>query len=271
MSSAATATRLADEIAAAARRPGAARLLVLDLDGTLAPIGARPSEARVPPRVLDALFRLSRHGWGIAIVTGRPAAAARRMVPVHGVTVFGSHGIEREGAPTVSRSLRVTARRAAALAREAAGLVRAFPGVQLERKPFGCAFHHRALHGAARARFLRELRGWLAARDTRGLELIDGKRVVELRPEGHGKGAVLRMWPAARAVRGGDRSVVAIGDDVADEELFAALGSRGLTVRVGPSRRTTIARRRISGTTAVARLLATLAAIADEGRRDGRS
>ena len=260
---------LVEEITRAARRPGAARALVLDLDGTLAPIVAAPRGACVPPSVLHTLSRLGRHGWRIAIVTGRPAAAARRLVPLPGVTIFGSHGIERGDAARVSRPLRAAARRADSIAREARGLVRKFRGVTIERKPFGCAFHHRALHGPARASFLRELRAWLAERDTTGLELLDGKRVVELRPAGRGKGSIVRLWPAARAVRNGDRSLVAIGDDLADEELFAALRGRGLTVKVGAAGEPTIARRRVAGTAAVARLLAALDAAADEERRDG--
>jgi len=261
---------LAAEIAAAARRPGAARVLVLDLDGTLAPIVARRRAAKVPAAVLDALSGLRDHGWRVAIVTGRPLLEARRMVPVTGVAVFGSHGIEREGASRPPRSPRTATRRAATIAREARGFLRAFPGVELERKPYGCAFHYRALRGHARSRFLRELEAWLAERDTRGLDRLPGKGVLELRPEGHGKGTVVGLWPAARNVRRDDRSFVAIGDDFADEELFAALDGRGLTVRVGPARRATIARRRVFGTSAVARLLVALAGIGDEERHHER-
>jgi trehalose-phosphatase len=252
--------RLAAEIARAARRPRAARILVLDLDGTLAPITEHRHDACVPATVLASLSRVHDHGWRVAIVTGRPAVEARRMVPVRGVMVFGSHGIERGGAFPVSRPLRSAAKRARSLARQARDLIRSFPGAELERKPFGCAFHYRALHGEVRARFLRRLRAWLAGHDTRGLELLRGRDAVELRPEGRGKGEILRLWPAARAVRQGDRSLVAIGDDVADEELFAALNGRGLTIRVGSRRRPTLARRRLPGTSEVAHLLSTLAA-----------
>jgi trehalose 6-phosphate phosphatase len=268
---ASTDVPLAEEIARAARRRGAARVLVLDLDGTLAPIAARPRDARVPAGVLDALSSLHRQGWRVAIVTGRPAVDARRMVPIPGVAVFGSHGIEREGASRFSPALVAASARAAALARAARGFVRAFPGVTVERKPFGCAFHYRALPAAARASFLRELRVWLSERDTEGLELLKGKGLVELRPDRFGKGAVVRDWPATRVVRGNDPSFVAIGDDVADEELFAEVNGRGLTVRVGSVCRATFARRRLPGVLAVARLLATLVAAGDERRGHGRT
>jgi trehalose-phosphatase len=254
-----TASALADEIAHAARRRGAARALILDLDGTLAPITKRRRDARVPTSVLNALSSLRDDGWRIAIVSGRPVAEVRRMVPLAGVAIFGSHGIERLDARPAPRRLRAIARRAARIAREATVLFRAFSGVEIERKPFGFAFHHRALDAKARSRFRRRLRTWLARIDTLGLELLHGKRVVEMRPTGMGKGVVARRWSAARRARPGDHSLVAIGDDRTDEDLFAALGGRGLTVRVGSPSRSTIAMRRLSGAAAVARLLVTLA------------
>jgi trehalose-phosphatase len=265
----ATAIRLADEIRRAARRTGAARVLVLDLDGTLAPIVARPRDARVPFAVLDALERLRGRGWRLAIVTGRSAAKARRMLPLDGVAIFGSHGLEANGASNGTRVLREAAGRAASIARDARRFLRAFPGASVERKPFGCAFHHRGLTRAARARFRRELDLWLAGRDTRGLARLEGDGIIELRPSGSGKADVLTRWPPARAARRGDRSFVAIGDDRADEELFEALAGRGLTVRVGSPRGSSVARRRISGVSAVTRLLTTLAADGEEVRRHG--
>jgi trehalose-phosphatase len=264
------ATALADEIARAARRPGAARALILDLDGTLAPITRRPRDASVPAAVLSALSSLVRDGWRVAIVSGRPVADARRMVPLPGVTVFGSHGIERGESRSIPRRLRAIALRAALMAQQARDWIRDFRGVEVERKPFGFAIHHRTLEATVRPRFRRRLRAWLAGRDTRGLELHHGRRVIELRPAGLGKGLVARRWPAARLARRGDRSLVAIGDDRTDEDLFAALAGRGLTVQVGSPRRATIAVRRLSGAPAVARLLAVLAAAGSPVRRDAR-
>ena len=75
---------------AAARGP---LLIASDLDGTLAPIVERASEARVPAGTLAVLERLSG-GARVAIITGRDLNTARRMVPVVGVTVIGSHGLE---------------------------------------------------------------------------------------------------------------------------------------------------------------------------------
>jgi trehalose-phosphatase len=266
-----TASALASEIARAARRPGAARALALDLDGTLAPITANPRDSRVPPATLKALRTLVREGWDVAIVSGRPAAHVRAMVPVSGVTVFGSHGIEHSGRSRLSLRLRTIAARSARIAGRVREWTGEFGGVVIERKPFGCAFHYRALPAVKRARFRRRLHAWLEDHDTRGLEVLQGKCVVELRPAGFSKGLAARRWPAARAPRRGDRSLVAIGDDRTDEDLFAALRRRGLTVLVGSPRRATIAHRKVSGAAAVARLLTELAETTKGGRPHARA
>jgi trehalose 6-phosphate phosphatase len=247
---------LATEVARAAQRRGAARLLVLDVDGTLAPIAPTPGEARVPKATLDALHGLVRLGWSIVVVSGRPAEEARRMVPVPGVRVFGSHGLERPRgrgrhvalAPRIRRRLALLA---AAGARLASGI----DGARVESKPAGVAFHDRTIPRPGLARWRRGVRELLAASDLAGLEVIRGHRVVEVRPEGVHKGTVLDAAGRLPAKGKPDPSLVALGDDRTDEDLFRAIGGRGLGVRVGRSRLATHATRRLPSPRAVLRFL----------------
>ena len=79
----------------AQRLAGSPLLLLLDVDGTLAPIAERPEYAVVPPatqRVLVELVALP--DTHVAIVSGRSARDARRLVNVKDVWVLGNHGIE---------------------------------------------------------------------------------------------------------------------------------------------------------------------------------
>src|SRR5918997_1361565 len=80
------------------RLSGSPLIVMLDVDGTLAPITSRPEEAAVPPetkRVIAALA--SRPGVHVALVSGRAAAVARRMVGVSNAWVIGNHGYETVG------------------------------------------------------------------------------------------------------------------------------------------------------------------------------
>jgi trehalose 6-phosphate phosphatase len=251
--------KLAHRISRAARRPGAHRTLLLDVDGTLAPIAPTPREAAVPRATLDALDRLVAQGWRIAVVSGRPAAQVRRMVPVRDVRVFGSHGLEgdwsdSERKPIPPRSRRF-ARLAAAVRRRGASI----PGVLVELKPIGIAIHDRRVPGRHRLAWRRALESWLACADLRGLERIDGKCVVELRLPGAHKGRVVETLPKRRDAPRPDASLVGVGDDRTDEDLFRALRGRGLAVRVGPPGARSAARSRLSSPAEVQRLLIELA------------
>jgi trehalose-phosphatase len=250
------ARQLARRAAAAARRPGALRTLLLDVDGTLAPIAPTPEAARVPPSTLEALHALVGLGWTVALVSGRPAREVRAMVPISGVRIFGSHGLEgswsRSGKAAVAPA---TKRRLARLARDAARLSDGLPGVLIERKPAGVALHDRKLTPRNRAEWGRRVREWLAEVDLGGLELLRGRRVLEIRPRGAHKGRVAETMPRLRGSRPRDASLIAIGDDVTDEDLFRAVGKNGVSVRVGRAGKRSAATLRLASPAAVGRFL----------------
>src|SRR5262249_19572322 len=78
--------------------------ILLDVDGTLAPIVARPGDARVPPETQAELRRLVQSYALVACVSGRSGADARRVVGVDGITYVGSHGLELEPKADVWRA-----------------------------------------------------------------------------------------------------------------------------------------------------------------------
>jgi trehalose 6-phosphate phosphatase len=257
-----TAPELARRVAHAARRRGARRTLLLDLDGTLAPIAPTPSEAVVPAATLQALARLIVRGWTIAVVSGRPAAQVRRLVPVRGVRVFGGHGLEGTWSgsgrrPTTPRERRRLAHLADAVSRLAADT----RGVMIELKPTGVAVHDRLVPRRHRASWRRRLARWLADADLRGLDRTRGKCVVELRAAAADKGRVVRTLPRRPGAPRPDASLVGIGDDRTDEDLFRALRGRGLAVRVGRADARSVARSRLSSPAAVQRFLIELARV----------
>jgi trehalose 6-phosphate phosphatase len=243
------ARRLAGEVSRGGEERGAARTLLLDLDGTLAPIAPTPDRARVPPRTLDALEQLVSSGWKIWIVSGRPESEVRELVPNRLVRIVGHHGAI--GTPTLRRRVRRLARRSAPLA----GRVR---GARVEQKPLGVAFHDRSVARSRLGTWRRIVQRHLRESDLTGLKILRGKRVVEVLPIGAGKGRALSRVRPTRSTRGMDKSLVAVGDDRTDEDLFDAIRGLGLAVRVGRSRRTR-AIRRLPSPAAVQRFLLRLA------------
>jgi trehalose 6-phosphate phosphatase len=97
----------------------------------------------------------------------------------------------------------------------------------------------------------------LAAELDGALILQRGKMVIEFRPRGPHKGDIVDQFMAVPPFAG--RVPVFIGDDVTDEDGFAAVNRRhGHSIRVGPEE-TTEARWRIGSVAELCRWLAALA------------
>src|SRR5205814_429816 len=80
-------------LAALSDRPAEAAIL-LDVDGTLAPIVARPELASVPEETRSELRRLLDRYALLACVSGRTGEDAARVVDLEGPVYVGVHGLE---------------------------------------------------------------------------------------------------------------------------------------------------------------------------------
>ena len=76
-----------------AAEPNRAAIL-LDVDGTLAPIVPRPEDARVPEATREALRRLAGRYALVACISGRSSEEARWIVGVEKIFYVGTHGLE---------------------------------------------------------------------------------------------------------------------------------------------------------------------------------
>jgi trehalose 6-phosphate phosphatase len=212
------------------KRVQAARHLAvfLDFDGTLVRLRRRPIEVRVSRRIRRVLEGLARHSnVYVAIVSGRRLRDLQSMFGVERVHIFGLHGAERAGEKAaLSRGSRRALGRAKRQARSDLGIM---PGIWLEDKVLGLAVHYRGASPTivreAHAALLRVL-----APLRRNLSIMDGEKVWEILPrEIAGKGATIQELLAARAAR---TLAIYAGDDVADEQAFAAIPDQ-ITVQVG--------------------------------------
>ena len=190
-------------------------LVASDLDGTLAPIVPDPASVRVPRETLAVLARLAVV-TPVAVVTGRDLETARRLVPVEGVTIMGSHGFEsslEDGVPGVDPMKLAIALETVEAAVEAAV---PSPLLHVEHKAVSTAFHYRAA-----PELEPKLRAALAELP-RGVRLREGRMVIEVIPDAEGgKGPALTFL----AGRFGARALYAMGDDLTDVEMFGAAAS----------------------------------------------
>ena len=68
--------------------------IFFDLDGTLAPIVARPEARELPSRTRELLARIGERYALAGVARGRRAADARRIVGLEQLTYVGNHGFE---------------------------------------------------------------------------------------------------------------------------------------------------------------------------------
>lgn len=209
--------------------------LIMDFDGTLAPIVEDPATSALPEGLLEVLEAVADRLALVAIVSGRPAAFLGDRVQARGVRLFGLYGTQewRDGAPQVSAQAQQW-QPALDQARDRFALALAgHPGVVMEDKGLAVALHWRNADDRAGAgAFVEALVGTVAA-DT-GLHAEPGKFVLELRPPlDRDKGTCVEELVAEESLT----TVVFVGDDRGDLPAFAAAtaaGGLGLAVDHGP-------------------------------------
>jgi trehalose 6-phosphate phosphatase len=200
-------------------------LFFLDYDGTLAPIVDDPTAAVPHPEAPDLLRKLNER-YPLWIVTGRDLQALSSFLdrPYHAI---GLHGAQEGIVGKETNNLMSDA--AAEALRRLRRSVPSIEGLRVEEKDQSFAVHYREVDDETETRS--RLEAWLADLPD-PLDAIWGKKVVELRPEGLTKGTAVRRIAAEHP----DRVPVYLGDDVTDEDAFAALQAmnRGaVTVKIG--------------------------------------
>lgn len=205
--------------------------LFLDLDGTLAPIVARPQDVGPEPRRTAILEELVRRMDGrVAILSGRTLAeidhildgAVRPAAAVHGLDRREPDGTHRPPEPHPDLP---------DVAEAFHELAAASPGLLVEAKGLSVALHYR--QAPDQEAVVRALATDWATRT--GLKMQPGHMVIELRTPGPDKGDSLATFMTAAPFRGA--IPVFVGDDQTDEPAFAAARTLGGTgVLVGPAR-----------------------------------
>lgn len=207
--------------------------LFLDFDGTLVDIAAAPDAIRPDPALPKLLTAVAERLEGrLAVVSGRALADLDRWLGGIDVALSGSHGSEwrlSAGSETEALARPVPLAVEAQLRR----LAEAQAGLLVESKPFGVAIHYRQ-RPEAEETVVEAARAVCA---DHGLSLKRGKMVVELVAPGVHKGLAVEKFMALPSFSGAVPYF--LGDDITDEDAFAAardLGGGGILV--GPTRET---------------------------------
>jgi trehalose 6-phosphate phosphatase len=225
------------EAAVGARLDGSPLAVMLDLDGTLAPIAPRPQDARVPEATRAVLRELvGMPQVHLALVSGRSAGDAAWVASVEGAWVLGNHGAESRspsGDIAADEAVRPYEASVSRAARALGRIEASTEGAILEDKRWTLSLHYRLVDPAAVPALLTVAR---EVAEATGLRVTEGKKVIELRPpvDIH-KGTATVAFADRIGANAPDGAVLFAGDDRTDEDAFRALRRRkesAVTVRV---------------------------------------
>lgn len=232
------------------------RLLLLDYDGTLREFEPTPELAVPAPEIKVLLQKLASDSKNaVVIVSGRDHQTLDDwlgdlpvyFVAEHGMA-FRAPGQDWQFADMPSTAWQSPVRQAM---EESAAAV---PGSLVEEKTNSLAWHYRKAGEATAEQTLAVLMAKLEdlAKEY-NLRILRGNKVVEVQPVGIDKGASIRRWFDVNAYD----FVLAMGDDVTDEDLFRAMPEGAWTIKIGEGG--TAAAHRLSDPQVARELLARLA------------
>ncbi|MGB0682722.1 MAG: trehalose-phosphatase [Magnetovibrionaceae bacterium] len=207
----------------------------LDYDGTLAEIVDDPAKAGMRPDLRSSLDQLNRD-FSLAIVSGRDRLDVARLLGGLDLVIAGSHGFDIAG-PGLEHHHDTGAGYDALMADVRAkveGGLGDIPGIGFEYKRSSVAVHFRTVQSSDQDDVVRFMDGLVAGDDR--LKMTPGKMVREVMPklDWH-KGRAVLWLIEAMGLDLSHHVPIYIGDDITDEDGFAALEDRGIGIIVaGP-------------------------------------
>ena len=210
----------------------AQRVLMLDYDGTLAPFKVKRDEAFPYPGIREVLHEMIQtKDSRIVIISGRWMGD---LIPLLGLNelpeIWGSHGWERLLPDRTYHIKKPDERALEGIARAESWILGEKLSRYCERKHSSLALHLRGIDPSeSQAVKDKILEKWSGIAQQSGLNVEEFDGGVELRSPGPNKGHAVNT---ILDEMGEGTAVAYLGDDCTDEDAFAALGARGLSVLV---------------------------------------
>ena len=208
------------------------RLILLDYDGTLQPIVRRPEDAKPSRKTLNALERLASDKRNeVVIISGRDKPTLTEWLGHLPITLVAEHGgfVKKPGWKKWHRMLGGQTNWKKDIIKLFDYYAAQTPGAVVEQKEQAVVWHYRNAAPFYAQKNLVSLKRLLKpiAKQER-LRIKDGKKVLEIHHLDIDKGHALQEWLLA------DQDfLLIIGDDVTDEDMFAAAPKGAWTVKVG--------------------------------------
>ena len=207
------------------------RLILLDYDGTLVPFSTTPQRAEPSGEIVELLGELAKSPKNeVVLISGRDKETVERWFGGLNVGLVAEHGVwtkEKgkgwEMIETLPNDWKEKLRPILELYADRT------PGSFVEEKEFSLVWHYRKADrrlGDMRAREL--VNDLLSLTANLNLQVLEGSKVVEVKNAGINKGRAAFRWISRKTWD----FILAIGDDLTDEDVFKVLPATAWSIKV---------------------------------------
>ncbi len=215
-------------------------LLFLDYDGTLVGIKPRPQDARPSKRTKSLVRSLNKNPRIYPVlVSGRPILHLMdffKGTPVKELCMVGSHGAEiklKDRKPQIIEAAKKQMGQIAEIKDRIKDMLKQKECFYIEDKTVSVALHYRNCDKKELPLLERVSKFISEATRSGGLDVIEGKKVIEVKASKIDKGMAIQVMEKKLFPDGGQINIC-IGDDVTDEHMFLK-NPRGINIKVSQS------------------------------------
>jgi trehalose 6-phosphate synthase/phosphatase len=206
------------------------RLIILDYDGTLSPFRPRPEDAKPDNEILNTLELLASDPANkVVISSGRDHNTLEKWLGHLNIGLAAEHGafFKSEGKWHKNSAPKEWDPEIVSIMNQ---FVEKTPRSTLEIKETALVWHYRKVDRWLASMRVQQLIGALVTPCTREhLQIMRGNKIVEVKHPDFTKGSEVN-----RLLRGTSYDfILAMGDDVTDEDMFFALPENAITIKIG--------------------------------------
>lgn len=231
------------------------RLLLLDYDGSLVPFSEDYHDARPPKSLLALIQALSSDPRNdIVLISGRGADDLESWFGKMPLSLVAEHGaaLKKVGNKTWQTIEKVDTRWKKNLLPALEKYTALTPKSRIETKPHSLVWHYRGAPPYYAEKYAVTIkRVFKPILKTYGLQLLQGNKILEIKNPHVNKGSAAQRW-----LRRDYDFILALGDDMTDEELFTVLPGTAYGIKIGRGR--TSARFRLPSSAETIKLLKSL-------------
>lgn len=210
---------------------GNKKLFLLDYDGTLVPYAFNPRLAFPSNELLDLLSTMAQDQTSrIVIVSGRDKDTLEQWFGGLNIDLVAEHGVWVKENKIWRQSKNILTTWEPYIMSVFEKFVDKLPGTFIEKKSFSIAWHYRHADYEKGSQLAKELTDYLLSMAPNpDVKILLGNKVIEAMCLGMGKDVAVTHFIS----RDKYDVILAMGDDVTDEDMFKSLPENAFSIKIG--------------------------------------